>query len=225
MSKSNLPFHCMVCRLSKIQDQDKQLQQLTASLDNLTSQLSSISGEIKDLKICSTPAANTSQSTTKSTQFQSHITVPSVSPALSSPSSARPAISPLSSDTKFNLVFYGISESPQGTPYTERLDKDFQEVNTIISSLNSTLLSSVRDCSRLGKYNSSTTRPLLVKFNSRQSIHSILKLSSQLPTGVNVKHQLSFHDRQINSVLLKERYRLVSQEGIDKSTITSRKNQ
>ena len=58
-------------------------------------------------------------------------------------------------DKKYNLVLYGIAESPNGTPKSERVSSDFNTVVTALKPLNDSLSDqSIRDCVRLGKYTS-----------------------------------------------------------------------
>ena len=80
---------------------------------------------------------------------------------------------------------------------------------------------------RLGRYRTDGTarhpRPVLVKFTDTRSALSVLTQSPQArQSGVIVKRDLSKDDRQINSILLKEWYRLVSEEGPDRRSIKFR---
>ena len=74
------------------------------------------------------------------------------------------------SDKKFNVVLFGVSESPHGTP---RNTRNLQDLNSVISVLSdiegdSNITCSVRDCQHLGRYNFSSIRPrpVLVTLNS-----------------------------------------------------------
>ena len=53
-------------------------------------------------------------------------------------------------ERKFNLVVYGLSESPEGTSKHTRLLNDLQKAVSTLSSIDSD--NSVCDCFRLGKY-------------------------------------------------------------------------
>lgn len=56
-------------------------------------------------------------------------------------------------DSKFNVVLYGIEESPDGTPRHHRLTNDINKVYNEIKVLDDTIPNqSIRDCIRLGKY-------------------------------------------------------------------------
>ena len=70
-------------------------------------------------------------------------------------------------DRKYNVVFYGIKESPVDTSKSDRLKHDLDGILTILSDINTTLTSaSIKDYYRLGKYKQTSThpRPILVKF-------------------------------------------------------------
>ena len=128
-------------------------------------------------------------------------------------------------DRKFNLVFLGLPESTAGTPFRVRQKHDNDLVSSTISSLSSDSQppDSIRDHFRLGKYDKSNSRPrpLLVKFNSVMTVHSVLSLNSCLSAlGEDTsKKDLSKEERKCESLLLKERYRLIHSEGLDKQTI------
>ena len=70
-------------------------------------------------------------------------------------------------DSKFNIVVFGINESPKGTQRLTRLNKDLDCVASALSSIdNSIQADSIRDVQRLGRYNSNheQPRPILVRF-------------------------------------------------------------
>ena len=136
-------------------------------------------------------------------------------------------------DRKFNLVFLGLPESTAGTPFRVRQKHDNDLVSSTISSLSSDSQppDSIRDHFRLGKYDKSIScpRPLLVKFNSVMTVYSVLSLNSRLSalgedTSVVIKKDLSKEERKCESLLLKERYRLIDSEGLDKQSIRIRGN-
>ena len=121
-------------------------------------------------------------------------------------------------------MFRGIPDSPQGTPFPTRLDKDFCSVTDIVESTDPSIsISEITDCIRLGKYNASAhhSYPILVKFNCTKSVHNVLRYSHSLPTGVSVKGHLTKQEHQMNSILFKECYRLIK-EGLDKASIKFR---
>ena len=85
----------------------------------------------------------------------------------------------------------------------------------------------MRNCFRLGKYQSSPhhPRPILVKFNNIKVVKATLSLSQsrQSPScDIVIKQDLSKGERCANAILLKEQYRLISEEKIDKFSIMFR---
>ena len=82
-------------------------------------------------------------------------------------------------DRKFNLVFFGIEENPNGIYFIKHL---LQDHKAIVSTLKSLANVSICDSTRLGKYNSSLTRPkhIIVKFNGANYVSNILSKRSKL---------------------------------------------
>lgn len=127
-----------------------------------------------------------------------------------------------------NLVIFGIPEPPKGTPFQTRKQIDY---DSVINALNATpnqissLNTGTQWCRRIGKYKPPTSntntpkRPLRVCFNNSAIISQILLNSSSLPTGISIQKDMSKQERLCHSALLKERYRLVMTEGIDKDLI------
>ena len=123
---------------------------------------------------------------------------------------------------KFNLIFHGISKSPSGTSFAERLDNDFAAVTDVSDSFCPNINSAIRDCICLGKFRAGQAKPhpILVKFNNIKAVRSILLSHSNSDrSGVVIKQDVSKEERSINSILLKERYRLVSEDNVEKGVI------
>ena len=128
------------------------------------------------------------------------------------------------SDRKFNLVIKGIKESPAGTTRSVRSKHDFGEAFSVLSKLDGDIHQvSVRECFRLGRFkeHSRYPRPILVKLACSMDVHSILSQRSSLPKGVVIKPDMSADEQKSESLLLKERYRLI-QSGTDKRDIKLR---
>ena len=131
-------------------------------------------------------------------------------------------------DRRHNLIFFGISESPEGTSFRERLKMDYTSIFSAVeplvaSSSSGSLHSAIRTCTRLGRYDSSRRpRPLVVKFNDFSLIPTILRNSNRLPSPVTVRKDLSKEDRYCNSLLLKERFRLITEAGVARDQIRLR---
>ena len=70
-------------------------------------------------------------------------------------------------------------------------------------------------------------RPLLVKFTSVNIVNTILKgkfyVISPGDTAVSIRRDLTLEERKCESQLLKERYRLVAEVGVDRSLIRLRR--
>jgi len=99
-----------------------------------------------------------------------------------SSSSERLAFDP---EKKFNVVVYGISECPNGTSRSERLNQDLSDVVSVLSKVSSSIEpQAIKDCFRLGKFNPqrSKPRPILVKFIRIADVHCILS-NRRLPSS------------------------------------------
>lgn len=93
-----------------------------------------------------------------------------------------PQHSPLNrSECKFNVVVYGMKENPEGTRKNERLVKGLESVAAIIQTVNPEINErSIHDCVRLGKYNKSKHRPVLVKLTCSHEVVSMLSNRQKL---------------------------------------------
>ena len=122
---------------------------------------------------------------------------------------------------KYNLIVFGISECPEGTSRICRAESDFKHVADIFSQLNTGIPeSSIRDCIGLGKYKNQPMhpRPILVKLNRPTEVLKLLSLKESLPNGVSFKPDQSKQQRTIESILLKERWKLI-QSGTERKVI------
>ena len=102
---------------------------------------------------------------------------------------------------------------PSGSSRLARQRHDFREVSSVITNLekDSDHTSSIRDCRRVGKYDSgrSRPRPVLVLLNSTADVHNILSRRHHLTSPILIKPDLSPADRKVEALLLKERWRLI----------------
>ena len=129
-------------------------------------------------------------------------------------------------DRKFNLVFYGIEESPSNTARSERLKVELSGILGVINNIISKIdANSIKDYHRLGKYNPnrSKPRPILVKFLRSADVTSILFEKSNLASPFSIKTDMTVEEKKIEGLLLKERWELL-QKGIDRSQIKIRQN-
>ena len=105
------------------------------------------------------------------------------------------------SDKKFNVVLFGVSESPQGTPHNTRNLQDFNSITSVLSDIesDSNVTCSVHDCQRLGRYNCSSIRPrpVLVTLNSTAQVRHVLMHHRSLPSSITVNLDRSISGRRI----------------------------
>ena len=141
---------------------------------------------------------------------------PTSSPPVSNPS--------LSLDKKFNVVVYGIPESPPNTDRQSRQKHDVEQVLKPLSDIDDDIKSSAfRDIYRLGKFRDNRTkpRPLLVKFLRSIDASNLLRNKTKLKPGIFLKSDLSTEERAKESLLLKERWSLI-QKGTERKRIKLR---
>ena len=124
-------------------------------------------------------------------------------------------------DRKFNIAIYGVKESPKGTQRSARTKSDIHSCVQILKQANDDIsVQSIRDCLRLGKYNSSEPRPrpLLVKLTCVFDADTVLYNRSKITDSIQVKPDMNHEEKQRESLLLKERWNLIC-SGIDKKDI------
>ncbi len=116
-------------------------------------------------------------------------------------------------------MIHGISEADKGTARQVRSKHDHEKVVTTLKKLDSDISPHyIRDCFRLGKYNESKHRPILVKLTSSNDVSSI----KQKGTSKTREHcHPNFRDRKILLILLKERKKLI-EDGVERKYIKIR---
>ncbi len=129
-------------------------------------------------------------------------------------------------DRKFNIVVYGIKESPDGTSRRNRMSHDNQEVLDILETVDSAItVQSIRDCFRMGKYSEGKKRPrpILVKMSRSSEVQSILTNRRNLAEkqSISIKADMSFKERAVEKILLKKRWELMG-EGVEKGKMKIR---
>ena len=136
-----------------------------------------------------------------------------------SPSMPQP-IPKTNPDKKYNIVLYGVDECGPGMTKTSRQESDLTTVATVLSSVDSSIESwSIRDCFRLGKFSKGARpRPLLVKFVRVSDVNKILSKVRLIPKPYVLKPDMSLAQRIRDSVILKERWKLI-QSGIERKNI------
>jgi len=121
----------------------------------------------------------------------------------------------------YNIVIYGVQESPSNTPRFARSKLDLDKVLPILNIIDTSIgESSISDIHRLGKFSAenSRPRPLLVKFLQALDASTVLFNRSQIKNPIMIKPDLTPEERKIESILLHERWNLI-QQGIDRKTI------
>ncbi len=130
-------------------------------------------------------------------------------------------------DRKFNIVVYGIKECVTGQNRHSRLIQDSNEVVSTISSIridSNISESSIRDCTRLGKFSSDRCRPILAKLSRSCEVSSILSQRGRLKgSGLSIKADLNKEDRKIDQLLMSHRWSLI-QSGTSRQLIKIRGN-
>ena len=128
-------------------------------------------------------------------------------------------------ERRFNLVLYGVQESPEGTNLSHQIESDNQNALTTLRKINPSITDlSIRGCFRIGKFLPTKTRPLIVIFLRVQDVCLILQRLSPdvLPSGVAIKPHMSATEMKVESILLRERWKLYTQSRVDKRQIKIR---
>ena len=217
------PFLCFCCfRMEK----DKQVQILLSTVESLKTELSTlkaasaITSSLSSLNdVPEASAANMSLSKPSYSAVTESSTSPTLPTASSDLSSSREAIHA----KKLNVVLYGVQECPSGMSRSARQDSDLCSVVSALSSVDPTTQSpSISDCFRLGKFSqSSRPRPILIRFIRVADANRILTKRSNLSHPFSLKPDLPFQQRVQNSLLLKQRWKLI-QNGVDRKFIAIR---
>ena len=131
-------------------------------------------------------------------------------------------------DKRFNMVIYGLTECPKGSPRHEHISYNTNLACKTIKSICPDLSDyAVCDCLRIGKYSKQRTRPLTVKFAHSYDVTSILsnrhKISKADCPNVFLKPFMSTAERKTESTLLKKRRTLID-SGVERKLIKIRGN-
>ena len=179
LKESSKPFVCQYCTLEWQANEISELKKLVAT----------IQADISQLKISKTSQSNsiTPVLPSQNQQLPRPSYASSVQPRSASTnqpikrSSNKPA-----SDRKFNIVMYGVRESPQHANRHAQLTSDVEAAASTLQTLDSKVTeSSIHDCIRLGKYDSSRNRHLLVKLTCTRDASSILANRSKLASNTS----------------------------------------
>lgn len=125
-------------------------------------------------------------------------------------------------DYNIQLKFVGVPEIDVKNPIAKQLQEK-ESIENIISDLGAN--SEVADCRRLGRYDSSKNRPVLVTFNNIWDKRKCLNLAIQKKyynhKRILIIPELSPTDKLIEKALLRKRYDLIN-TGVDKSRLRIR---
>ena len=125
-----------------------------------------------------------------------------------------------SSDRKCNVVFYGIAECPPNTSKPARSQSDLKNILSAVLNIES---SAIKDLHRLGKFKPTQQRPrpLLVQFLRALDAQAVLYDRSKLSPPILAKPDMTPEERNTESLLLKERWKLI-QQGYSRKSIKIR---
>ena len=139
----------------------------------------------------------------------------------------RPKPPSIISDKRFNVVLYGLEESPANTYRADRQKYDLGKILNIMSDIDSSITSaSIKDFYRLGKFNLGNNhrpRPILIKFLRAFDALVLNSNKKSLSSGISIKPNLTVDERKIENILLKERRRLID-NGTERKHIRIRGN-
>ena len=201
---ANQLFYSPNCRLDS---QEKVITTLKQAIDLLSQE----TARLKRI-VCQPDTASTTVQLSPATVTAPHIPPPQ--PQTSQHNLPRATRNCASNATrKFKVVIRGIQECPHGMPPHDRAISDDSQYLLSSKILPSLAKISVRDCRRLGKYSETSLRPrlLLVTLTKSSEVYDILAKKYFLAKeNIFFKPDLSPADRQVESILLKERRSLIN---------------
>ena len=224
VKSGNSPFFCFCCYRVRKEEQ----------LSLLESSIQALKAEILELKKCSSavssplsedPSSQPQHFSAPSQQNHASVTVSNMGEsAVRHISDSHHRNTVFHPDKKFNVVLYGVEECPPRTPKADRFESDLSSVVSVLSTIDSNIQpQSIKDCYRLGKFSLQVTRPrpILVKLIRISDVSKILSKKNLLSRPYLIKPDMSWEQRLVESVLLKERWHLI-QSGVARSSIKIR---
>ena len=139
----------LYCTLNK---QYKEICSLKDTVETLTNRIVELESACKSN--VSQPAAAQVMQTQSSVN-----STPATNKQVTDKSTIPPKPPQLTPEKKFNLIFYGITESPVNTPRTNRQQHDLQNILSTLSIIDSLTSSLIKDFHRLGKFSASKPSP------------------------------------------------------------------
>ena len=220
VAKSDEPFRCAHCKINMLQ---LELNSVRDQMTSLANKVTALCDEITSLKSCSTEhPAGLYTAVAQPNGVKLVLDAAEVPTAMNQPVTWPHSTS--MSERKFNILVYGVEESPEGTFRKERQYSDLEKSSSILSIVDPAFESaSIRDHLRLGKYKrgSSRPRPILVKLNRTADVASLLSKRGVLKSPLSIKADKSPHERIRDAVLLKERWSFLH-SGTDKRRVKIR---
>ena len=214
---NDTPFLCVFCMLKT---QSEEITNLKATIDDLKNSIAKLTSKSQGSKIQIAPK-NATTSTASAYQTIATNVTPTKTQARRSTDESLSS----SGDRRFNLIVYGIAESPSNTPRLDRLKRDLDHLIKVFQSISVPIEAhAVKDFHRLGKYKptQSRPRPILVKFLRTIDVTTILSNRASLDTSISIKQDLSPEEKHLESILLNERWKLI-QAGYDRKSIKIRR--
>lgn len=125
------------------------------------------------------------------------------------------------SERRFNIILFGVDESPAETSMVLRINSDLEKCSSVLAQVDRSIgMASIRDHFRLGKFNrtSARPRPNLIK---RTRTSEVVSLLSKKDTLQRIKPDKPLLERRRDAALFKERRNLL-QSGGDKKNVRIR---
>ena len=209
--------------------QEHQIQELKSTIESLHKEVSELKAGIpQPLDVTHQPSSvqESQDGISQPTSGTSTDPRPSTNSSVQPPKTKKPDSKAHLDDRKFNVVIYGVNECDKGTNRTERQNQDLHNVTTIVTQGDNSINPlSIRDLLRLRKYQEQTKKPhpILIRLTRKIDVSLLLSKAKSLPKGISIKPDMTREERQIESLLLKERWSLI-QSGLDRRAIKIRSN-
>ena len=191
-------------RLNSVVSSNEKVNQLEQMVNSVVSSINMSTITQEPDKLISTDNVNASNSIVAAVSHNA-------AQSTAAPPLAPPMPPPSVSDKRYNVVVFGLSESPPDTPRPERQKQDLSKLLEVLSSIDSSLTNaSIQDFHRLGKFKpNSRPRPLLVKFLRTFEASLVLSKKESLSFPLSIKRDMSLEERTVENLLLKERRNLI----------------
>ena len=206
VGKSDDPYICPNCIIIK---QSQEITELKIIVKDLTNKIDQLSMPPSSQPM--TDATSHQPAAAQVVQTESFAT-----PVTNKQVTDKPIVPPKPppiTDRKYNVVLYGINESPADTPRSDQFKHDQDNMLTVLSDIDPSLTSaSVKDFFRLGKYKRAAThpRPILVKFLRAFEASLVLSNKGSLSSStISIKPDMTRVEWETEQALLKERRNLI----------------